>query len=41
MARVHALAASLSPNTASDCARAAIVAGCALALILAGSPLPL
>ena len=41
MARVRTLAASLATNSAGDCARAAIVAGCALALILAGSPLPL
>jgi hypothetical protein len=40
MARVRALAVTLSQNTASDCARAAIVAGCAVALILAGAPLP-
>ena len=40
MARVRALAATFSPEFASECARAAIVAGCALALVLAGAPLP-
>ena len=40
MARALALAASLSRPAPIETARGAIVAGCALALILAGQALP-
>jgi len=40
MVRVRALAATLSHTAAADYARAVLVAGCAMALVLAGQPLP-